>query len=137
MGQGGGQRRHGGEEGVPPLEWAVSLLGAALVLSSLGYLGWQAVGERTTPPDIVADVRSARPRGSGWLIGVEVRNSGGSTAAAVEIRGRLEQAGTLVEESAVTLDYLPAASSRRIGLIFQHDPTCCDLRVLAEGYAEP
>lgn len=66
---------------------------------------------------------------------ITVYNTGGSTAAQVEIGGELVVSGD-VERSQVTLDYVPDGSLKRAGLIFHGDPGNGTLNVRPVGYRE-
>lgn len=118
-------------------EQAVAGLGAILVTAVLGYLAWQLATEGSGPPTLRLQAGASRPAGTGHLLGFEVFNDGDTTATSLEIVGRLERAGTLVEESRALIDYLPPASSRAGGLYFAHDPTQLTLVLRPGGYADP
>lgn len=115
----------------------VAAVGAVLVLAVLGFLAWELLTTTETPPAIVVRAEAVEPQPGGYLVRFEARNDGGSTAAGAEIVGRLREGATLVEEARVTLDYLPARSSRAGGLLFARDPRGLELRLQAEGYSEP
>ena len=118
-------------------EQAVALLGALLVGGVFAYLGWQALTASKGPPVISVQVTAIEPQPTGYLVRFEARNDGGSSAAAVEIVGLLTEGAATREEGRATLDYLPANSSDRGGLLFTRDPRRLHLDVRASGYAEP
>lgn len=118
-------------------EQAVAGLGAIVVVAVLGYLVWQLASEGSGPPTLRLQAGASRPAGTGYLLGFEVANDGDTTATSLEIVGRLERAGALVEQSRALIDYLPPASSRAGGLFFAHDPTQLTLVLQPGGYADP
>jgi uncharacterized protein (TIGR02588 family) len=115
----------------------VAGFGALLVGGVLAYLVWQVLTAVETPPAITIRVMGIEAQPVGHLVLFEAVNDGGSTAAGLEIAGRLRQNGTTLEEARVTLDYLPAGSSGRGGLAFARDPRSFDVHLQAEGYTEP
>ncbi len=118
-------------------EQLVALLGALLVAAALGYLGWQTWTEEESPPVLRLEAGTPERRGAGYLVGFVVFNDGRSTAAALEVVGRLERGGEVVEESRATVEYLPPRSSRTGGLFFARDPAGHALVLQPGGYADP
>jgi uncharacterized protein (TIGR02588 family) len=66
-------------------------------------------------------VDSVAKASSGYLARITVHNTGGSTAAQVEIEGELTVGGEM-ERSEVTLDYVPDRSQKHAGLMFRRNP---------------
>ncbi|HEX7030261.1 MAG TPA: TIGR02588 family protein [Gammaproteobacteria bacterium] len=122
----------------PPLwERVVAALSVLMVAGLLAYLFHQVIAGDGLPPDIVVEIVEIRDSGEDWLVVFEARNRGGETASGVSISGELSRFGIVVESSQVTLDYVPARSSRRGGLFFRRNPEEASLAVFASGYAEP
>lgn len=121
----------------PLLDRIIAWLGGLLVAVLFAYLGWQAAFLEETPPRIEITVESIEPQGQSFLVLFVARNLGGSTAAALEIKGEIRQGERTIEESRATIDFLPAHSARRGGLLFREDPRQAALTLGAEGYAEP
>ena len=119
-----------GQHGIPPAEWAVALLGAALTLGAIGYLTAAAFSGRDRPPDIVIDTLATDSVSAGWLVRIRATNRGDRVATEVEVEGTSGE-----ETSGVTFDYLPAGSSREGGLFFRTKPGEVELRAL--GYRGP
>ncbi|MXP63748.1 hypothetical protein E0493_10350 [Roseomonas sp. M0104] len=121
----------------PALEWICAALGGAIVLAVLAVVGAQIPGDDKAPPDIRLRVEAVQPASQGWLVRFEAANPAQSTASAVEIEGRLEAEGRLVEASQVRFDYVPRGSRQRGGLWFTHDPAQYRLSLRVLGYQEP
>lgn len=125
---------------IPALEWVASAVGLALTLAILGIIAREAYqGPGDEPP--MVEVRSERivsaGGGRGWVVEFVAVNRSRSTAAAVQIEGRLSSDGREVATSGATLDYIPGRSERTGGLFFAQDPLAHDLKLRALGYAEP
>ncbi|HWX50458.1 MAG TPA: TIGR02588 family protein [Roseomonas sp.] len=121
----------------PALEWICAALGTVIVLATLAVVAAQIPGDDEAPPDIRLRVESVRPAGEGYLVRFEATNMAQSTAATVEIEGRLEEGGRSVEVSRVQLDYVPRGSRQRGGLWFTRDPAQYRLSLRVLGYQEP
>lgn len=120
-----------------PWEWIVAAIGAALVTAAITYLIYFAESTPPGPPLITLEQGAVLPHGDGYLLPVTVTNEGATTAAAVEIEGRLSRAGAEPETASATLDYVPRFSSRQAGLYFANDPRRAVFELRALGYAEP
>lgn len=132
------QGDHQAERDRPPLsEWLVALLGLLVVLSALGFLGYEAVAGDTTAPDPLIRVTDIESVGGGYLAQLEILNQGGDTAAGLTVEGTLTRGGRVVETSDVTLDYLPGGSVREAGLFFSRNPRQGRLELRALGFQEP
>lgn len=122
----------------PALEWISAALGLLITLAILAFIGWQALaGPDEVPPAIEVTVRQVVPLPGGYVVEVVARNVSPSTAANVQIEGRLERQGQTVATSRATLDYVPGHSERQGGLFFEEDPRAHDLGLRALGYARP
>ncbi|HEX7046354.1 MAG TPA: TIGR02588 family protein [Gammaproteobacteria bacterium] len=122
----------------PPLwERIVAGLSVLMVACLLGYLFYQVIAGDHSPPDIVVEIVEIRDNGDDWLVTFEAQNLGGETASGVVITGELSRWGIITESTDITLDFIPAKSSRRGGLFFQHDPRKADLALAPSGYVLP
>lgn len=119
------------------LEWLAASVGLVLALLTLGALGWQAFHERDMHPVLEVGVERIMELRSGWLVEIEVHNRTGGTASAVEIEGASRLPGRPAAVSSVTIDHVPARSSRSAGLMFPSDPGAGQLELRVVGYAEP
>lgn len=135
------QEQHGEQPDQPSQstfwEWVVAACGLVLVLSTLGFLGWQALTQPATPPEVQVQAARIQALRQGYLVEIRVRNRGNSTAAALTIEGRLSAGSEDVETSSTSIDYLPARSERQGGLYFAHDPRQFTLQLGPKGYQKP
>lgn len=114
----------------PVLEWMMSGLGLLLTLIVLVLILKEAFSP-IEPAALTLRLEGSRPVADGWIAEVEVENTGDTTAAAVEIEGRLG-----AETAAVSLDYVPAGGTETVVLGFSADPRSgLSLRTL--GWSEP
>ncbi len=126
-----------GPSGMPLWEKILAAMGLALLMATLAFLLYRGISGVNSPPEITVRPLGVTPQQSGYLVRVEVRNSGGSTAAQVKVSGVLRRGAEDVETREATLDYVPQDSHRDLGLFFTQDPRKFDLEVYPEGYAEP
>lgn len=118
-------------------EWISAALGALLVFGSIGFMLQDALSRPDTPPRIVISVDTVMEQPPRYLVRLGVRNTGYSTAAALEIEGELVGATGTVQISRTTIDYLPERGSRTAGIFFDHDPRLLTLRLRPVGYDQP
>ncbi len=118
-------------------EWVFGAVGLLLIVAAIGYLIYAAVTTPGGPPEIELEAGSVERSGPGYLLIVTVGNTGDSTAASLEIEGRLLQDGEVVETSTATIDYVPRLSERTIGLFFTADPAAHEIQLRPLGYAAP
>lgn len=124
-------------EGTAPLvEKIAAGIGATLLLGSIGYTLYQSL-KPSSPPDVVIEEEAAFVSPNGFIVTFEARNRGGETASQTVVTGTLRRDGQDIEEREVTLDYVPANSSRRGGLFFENDPASGELSLRADGYVQP
>ncbi len=121
----------------PALEWLAAAVGLILVVGAVGFMIYQAVVQKHTPPNISVSVDSINPTDSGFLVGFRITNRGAMTASALTIEGELKKNGESIEKSSATIDYAPSHSERRGGLIFTKNPKDFDLQIRATSYEEP
>lgn len=115
------------------VEWAVAIVGAALVLATLAVIALGVTNGNKSPPEIMVKITSVEILRSGYVVLFRAENRGGTTAADVTIEGRLE-AG---EAATTRIDYLPPGSARGGGLFFKSDPRRGRLELVARGYQDP
>lgn len=122
---------------IQPLEWAVAIFGAGLVIATLVYLVYVGIDAEQSPPDLQVTVQEMVALDSGYLVEVDVFNRGEQAAAGAIIEGVLRDGDTDVETSQMTLDYVPSGSLRGGGLYFSNDPNDYELVLRAKGYQQP
>jgi uncharacterized protein (TIGR02588 family) len=119
------------------LEWIFAISGVVLVLMMLSFIGYNALKEEETPPDIIMKSTAIKANGSGFLMQIEVENIGATTAAALNVEGKLMDGDKEVEASTLTFDYLPAHSRREGGFFFTKDPRAYKVELRPLGFQEP
>lgn len=67
----------------------------------------------------------------------EALNTGDEAAADVHFIATLRSGETEIETQDVSVDLLPANSSKRAGIFFTHDPDEFSLEIVASGYQRP
>jgi uncharacterized protein (TIGR02588 family) len=134
----GGRGAAAGGVGVSRWEWVVAAAGALLLLGTVAVLLGVALGGPRTPPALTVRATSVQPVAGGWRVEIEARNTGGTTAANVELRGELRAAdGSVAETAEVHVDYAPARGTATGGMFFTRDPRAHALVLRAVGYEEP
>jgi uncharacterized protein (TIGR02588 family) len=128
---------HETPETTSALEWVVAGIGALLVMFAVGYMVHFAMTRPEGPPAVVLEVTAVSRTSAGYLVRFKATNTGHSTGAGIVVTGELSRDGEAVEESEMTLDYLPQDSERQGGLFFTEDPAAHELVLRAQGYAEP
>jgi uncharacterized protein (TIGR02588 family) len=118
-------------------EWASAAIGLLLVLTSVGIMVYESLAGPKGPPDVHVQVASVERSGDGYLLSFRADNLGGSTAAKLEIEGRLSDRGQVLETRKAIIDYLPPQSHRSGGMFFTHDPQQATVELQAGGYTEP
>lgn len=122
----------------PMLEWVSAGIGLTLTLAMLGFLGWKAIeAPDKVPPAITIDTGAITRVGGGYVVEIIARNESASTAAGVEVEGRITRAGRGLATSTLTFDYVPGQSSRRGGMFFEQDPGAGVFQARALGYVDP
>ncbi len=121
----------------PVWEKIVGLVGFFVLCTGFAYLARAAVTENHAPPQFQFNVEEIKELGSGYLVKVEVANSGYESVAALQMEGRLEGSAQEPETNAIQVDYVPSQSSRKVGFFFQDNPENGKLSFRALGYQEP
>lgn len=119
-------------------EHGAAAIGAAIVVATLGFMVYEAA---TAPPDpvplIVVRVDTVVAYPSGYVVEFRAINAGDATAASVQVQGELRSDTGVVERSESTVDFVPARSWRRGGLVFARDPRAHRMEVRAVGFGRP
>ena len=118
-------------------EWIVAGVSCLALLAVLGYLILDGLTGSNGPADIIVLPTEVTAMNDGYVVEFSADNRAGKSVASVEIKGELHDGQEVVEESRVTLDYIPQKSGRNGALIFRSDPEAHELRIFASGYSEP
>lgn len=126
------------KRGTSLLEWVSALIGALLTIAILAFISREALDRSAAaPPLLEVQPLSIVQSGDFHMVEVRISNLSGRTAASVDILGELKTGEQVVEESTVTVTYVPGHSERKAGLIFTRDPRKFQLQARATGYEEP
>jgi uncharacterized protein (TIGR02588 family) len=120
-----------------PAEWVVAALGSLIVIATVSYLLYSEFTGGPSHPMISVIEQAVEYPGREYLVRFWVRNSGGTTAAHVHVKGELLEGDKTLESSEVTFDYVPAFSSRIGDLFFTHDPSKAQLQLRPVSFREP
>jgi uncharacterized protein (TIGR02588 family) len=123
--------------GIPASEWIAASIGAGLLLASIAILVYSGVTLPHSLPRLSVRVALIEDAGDQYLVMIEVRNEGGSTAAEARIEAELRQRDAVAERSETTIDFVPPKSKRRAGVFFRRNPREGYLTVRVSGYREP
>lgn len=105
------------------LEWIVLVTSAIALAGLVGFLVVDGARDEGRPPQpvVTLDVESAYRVAAGWLLPATVTNDGDATAEAVVLRATASVGGE-VEESELTVDYLPVGTAVEITFGFSDEP---------------
>ena len=118
------------------LEWTVFGISLALILSVAGLLVYQEITGGDSPASLVARAGEARDTADGYVVPVDVRNEGDTTAEEVQLEATLTWDDG-VERGEAVLPLVPYRSDRRVWIAFSHDPRDGEIKVRVLGYREP
>ncbi|ANK77094.1 TIGR02588 family protein [Ensifer adhaerens] len=118
------------------IEWTTGAVSTILITALIGWISYQAATQADGPPDLSVTIVSSAGSAGGYLVMFDVNNAADRTAAAVVVRGEITDNDNVIETAEITLDYVPARSKARGGLIFRNDPAGRS-RVSATGFSEP
>jgi uncharacterized protein (TIGR02588 family) len=132
-------RRSGHQRSKPPLwETAAAVLGAVIVGATIAFMVYEAVTTPADPvPQLAVRVDTVVSYADGHVVEFRATNTGHATAANVQIRGQLTADTGVVERSESTVDFVPARSWRRGGLIFKADPARHRVELRVVGFDRP
>ena len=119
------------------LEWVVFALSLMLVLGTLGFLVRESMVGAGGPPEVSARLGPPRPAAAGFMVPVEVANTGKGTAEEVQVTLVLELPQGEREESSLSIAFLPRDSRRHGWVTFRSDPGSGVLRLGAIAFEEP
>ncbi|WP_275791586.1 TIGR02588 family protein [Pararhizobium gei] len=126
------------EKGDPHwMEWAVGIFSALLVLTIIGWVGFEAITEEDQSPTFRTVITRKEAVEGGFRVEFEIENLSTRTAAAVVVRGEIRDGDNAVETGEATIDYVPAQSKSYGAIIFSSDPGEKDVWIRGAGYSEP
>ncbi|MGV8938790.1 MAG: TIGR02588 family protein [Allorhizobium sp.] len=119
------------------IEWLTGVTSTVLVITLIGWIGFEAATRSPTPPQLSANVLATEKLATGYRVEFEVRNDANTTAAGVVVRGEIRENGNAVEDAEITFDYVPAKSQASGFLMFETDPTGRDMSIRPIGFTDP
>jgi uncharacterized protein (TIGR02588 family) len=120
------------------LEWVIFIIGLALVISSLGYLIYDAANANETPPQIEFKLGTPQLQSQHFIVPISVTNQGGQTAEDVQIEVVLENGGKEEERAELQIPFLPRSATQEGWVTFQTDPRNVErIKTRAIGYKKP
>jgi uncharacterized protein (TIGR02588 family) len=121
------------------VEWAVFVVGLALVLSTLAYLAYEGATMGDDPPSIEVRLGAPEPRAHNFAVPVTVTNQGDETAEGVTVEVTLENGGgaATAERGELTIAFLPRRATREGWVTFRQDPRAAQLTARVLGYEKP
>jgi len=124
--------RRKAHQSIPAIEWVAGGAGLAIVLATLGFIGFEAFGTEPAPPDLHVTISDSTARSRGHAVEVIVRNDGQRAAASVVVEG--VSGGARAEAH---LDYVAGMSESTATLVFPAaaEPASIDVHVI--GYTTP
>lgn len=125
------------QPGTSMLEWVFAGISCLGLLAVLAYLVISAFTVENGPARIEVRPLGVTATADHYVVEFEAANVAGASVAAIEIRGELRDGSEVIEETSMTLDYLPRNSERAAALIFRNDPAAHELILWAGGYATP
>ena len=106
-----------------------------VIIGSVSYL-WVSDRNRT-PPVLQITADSPEQRQGTYYVPFTVENSGGKTAATVQVIAELSINGEVVEWGEQTVDFLSREEQAAGAFMFRRDPTIGELTVRVGSYSEP
>ena len=120
------------EQGHNALEWIVGIVGALIVLGTIGFITLEIIRGVGGPPNVQVSLGTPVDKGNEMMVPIEVKNEGGSVAADAVI----EVCAGLDECAQITFNYVPHESSRK-GMVGFAKPLTGPLTTRVVSYRTP
>lgn len=117
---------------IPLAEWIVAAIGGLLVIASFVFLAYRSVSE-LVPPSFEFEIKDFNSIDQQSAVTVSVTNTGGKPVADLRVRAT----GPESASREVTVDYVPAKSSRKITFVFDPPTEASQLKFTIESFTEP
>jgi len=118
-------------------EWFAGVLSALLILSLLGWLGYQSYQYQPDKADFRFEVNGYTAVKNGYRVAFSVFNLTRSSAAQVHVVGTMREQQGRVEHATATFDYVASEAQSSGALFFTEDPRNQDLKLRVESYIDP
>ncbi|MFB2918897.1 hypothetical protein [Aerosakkonema funiforme] len=119
------------------LEWVVFGMALLMVVSTLGYLIYDAATLSKMPPAIQVQLGEPQPIMEHFIVPVSVTNQGDRTAEGVQIEVTLESTSKEKETAQFEIAFLPRRAKREGWVTFETDPRTAKVKARALGYEKP
>lgn len=128
-----------GRSVTPLWEVVTGVAGLIIVCSIVIYLVVIAIKSDGVPPDFDIEIvdRVAGLTNDDYMVYVRIENTGGNTAAQLEVEARLLNPDGSEETASVVIDYLSPDSVRYAGFYFRSDPDAGILSFVPLSYQDP
>ena len=113
------------------------LIASAILLAVLGGVGYLWVRDRNQEPPILQVTSKTTPRQGQYYVPFTVTNTGGETAAAVQVIAELRVDGVLVEWGNQQVDFLSSQEEVEGTFLFLRNPKAGELTVRVASYQSP
>lgn len=118
------------------LEYTVTIISSIIVCFAVGFLIFQIVTEKRTPPDLVVIMGDVVKKDGAFSVPIKATNKGYETAENVVIEVDLDT--TEGQETVqITFAYVPGKSSVTGWVIFTNFPSRNRLKSRVTGYGTP
>lgn len=120
------------------LEWTVFGFSVLLTLTILGYLVYDAITFKPSPPDLVVEYHAEKFEKEETRYMYKVINKGGETAEDIKLKVILARQGEVLEEFELDIPFLPRNSDREGWIKFQERPLPSDsVKMIVVGFLKP
>ena len=122
----------------PPgiFERVTSWISAILIALVIGFLVWEGLS-KDEPVDFDVRATTTLQVDGRYYVTLEIRNTGDISVRNVSLRAELREGTETVASSEVSVEWLPAQSSRKTVAIFEENPDRYRLAVVPVGYELP
>ena len=121
---------------IPIFEWIAAALGALLLAGAIAVLVTHGARE-AAGPELTARVARVERVAAGWRVEVVFENHGDLTAEQVVFAAEIERGGRRQPAAELTVDRLPARSSRRGGFFLTEEPPPGSLSLRPTSFLQP
>ncbi|MDO3445030.1 TIGR02588 family protein [Agrobacterium sp. V1] len=119
------------------VEWVTGAICTLLVAAMLGWIAYDIYRYQPEDARFEIAVTSVEGQSGPYRVKFDIHNLSMTTAAQVQVRGELQQDGTMQESADVTFDYVASESKDAGTLFFRNDPRRGTLNLNVSGYTEP
>ncbi len=126
------------DQGRSLAEWVTFGIATAILLAIVGLVIYDWVITPPLPPTVqVRQTEAIRTINGSYYVPFSVANTGGKTAAAVQVIAELRVNGMVVQRGEQQIDFLSGGESRDGAFIFSRDPRMGELTVRVASYKMP